>query len=410
MRAPADCPRVAGTGAVVVPFVRDCEPAWLRNHEPAAELVCFDPDRQLLCEFAGSAAGEPRVRVTVVPEVGFAEADEADALHSAGLAEEAEILAGEPNSPLWLRIREPLGRSTRLMPLSGQRRMPWALGRTVTGYALADGAVLALETESWRNASQLVIAHPSGRVERRALAETGTIRGGWLFGAIAEATVLRMFARRVGAAGVGPRVELGLVPATSPGVYPCQFHLRTHGEASFLAIEISHGPETPQVATAFCRAGQWSPLALHNLDSLDTRVAFSRGAGRVLWKDDNMFSGTGSRDIVELTTRPEGTARVERHPPLPASDYLDFTVLPLGDRVLALSLAESGLTARLAPLVELGRAEERALVDLPDGLWSFTAHARGEHAIVILRESEARCEFAVRIDADFEVRAVAPFE
>lgn len=406
MRAPDGCPRVAGSGAVVVPFVRDSEPAWLRNHEPAAELVCFDPDSQRLCEFSGSDGDAPRVRVRIVPEVGLADPSD---LHAGGLAQEAEILAGEAGSPLWLRICEPLGRSTRLMPLSGQRRMPWALGRTVTGYALADGVVLALETESWRSASQLVIAHPSGRVERRSLAETGTIRGGWLFGAIAEATVLRMFARRVSAAGFGPRVDLGLVPATSPGVYPCHFHLRTAGEASFLAIEISHGPEAPQVATAFFRGGRWSPLALHTLDSLDTRVACTRGVGRVLWKDDNMFSGTGSRDIVALTAWPEGTVRVERHPPLPASDYLDFEVLPLGDRVLALSLEESGLSARLAPLAELGRVPDLPLVELPDGLWSFTAHARGEHAIVVLRESETRCEFAVRVAADGAVRPVTPF-
>ncbi|MCY1055228.1 hypothetical protein [Nannocystis sp. SCPEA4] len=401
MRAPDGCPRVVHTDAVVIPFIRDAEAASLCNHEPAANLVVFYPDAQRLCEFTGGA-----VRVSLVPDVGPVDPE---GLHGTGLGEEVEILAGAPDSPLWLRICEPLGRSTKMLPLSGQRRMPWALGRTATGYALADGSVLALETEAWRNASQLVIAHPSGRVERRALAETGTIRGGWLFGAIAEATVLRMFARRVDAAGVGPRVDLGLVPATSPGVYPCQFHLRGAGDAAFLAIEISHGPEPPQVATSFLRNGRWSPLALHTIDSLDVRVAYTRGVGRVLWKDDNMFSGTGSRDIVALTAWPEGTVRVERHPPLPASEYLDFEVLPLGDGVLALSLdGEAGLTARLSPLAELGRAPDRVLVELPDGLWSFTAHARGEHAIVVLHESERRCEYAVRIDADGETSAVTP--
>jgi len=400
MRAPDGCPRVARTGAVVIPFLSDAEPAWLRNHEPAEELVLLYPDEQRLCEFSSGA-----VRVWIVPEVGLG--DPAD-LHGTGLGEEAEILAAEPESPLWLRVCEPLGRSTKMMPLSGQRRMPWALGRTASGYALRDGVVLALETEVWRNASQLVIAHPSGRVERRALAETGTIRGGWLLGAIPETTVQRMFARRVGAAGVGPRVDLGLVPAASPGVYPCQFHLRSDGDASFLAIAISHGPEPPQVVTAFARAGRWSPLALHAIDSLDVRVTYTRGVGRVLWKDDNMFSGTGSRDIVALTAWPEGTVRVERHPPLPASEYLDFEVLPLGAGVLALSLDESGLTARHAPLAELGRTPDRVLVELPDGLWSFTAHARGEHAIVVLRESERRCEYAVRIHHDGEVSPVRP--
>ncbi|MFY0535105.1 hypothetical protein [Nannocystis pusilla] len=95
MRAPEGCPRVAGSGAVVVPFVRDSEPAWLRNHEPAAELVCFDPDSQRLCEFSGSDGDAPRVRVRIVPEVGLADPSD---LHGSGLAQEAEILAGEPGA------------------------------------------------------------------------------------------------------------------------------------------------------------------------------------------------------------------------------------------------------------------------------------------------------------------------
>lgn len=404
MREPDGSPRVARTGAVVVPFVRDVDPAWLFGQEPADGLVIFYPDGQRLCQLRDGPGG-PTVRTTIVPEVGLTDAGE---LHGTGLGEEVEILAGELDSPLWLRIREPLGRSTRMMPLSGQRRMPWALGRTVTGYALDDGVVLALETEMWRTASQLVIAHPSGRVERRPLAETGTIRGGWLFGALPEATVLRIFARRVSATGVGPRVDLGLVPATSPGAYPCQFHLRAAGEALFLAIGISHGPEPPQVATSFYRGGRWSPLALHAIDSLDMRVAYTRGVGRVVWKDDNMFSGTGSRDIVALTAWPEGTVHVERHPPLPASDYLDFAVLPLGDRVLALSLDEAGLVARLARIAELGRTPDQVLLELPDGLWSFTAHGRGEHAFLVVRESERRREFAVRVTADGAVSPVTP--
>jgi hypothetical protein len=404
MRVPDGSPRVVRTGAVVDPFVCGVDPAWLFGQEPAEGLVILYPDSQRLCEFREGPEGAT-VRTTIVPEVGLTDSGE---LHGTGFGEEAEILAGEPGGPLWLRIREPLERSTRMMPLSGQRRMPWALGRTVTGYALTDGTVLALETEVWRTASQLVIAHPSGRVERRPLPETGTIRGGWLFGAIPEATVLRAFARRVDVTGVGPRCDLGLVPATAPGAYPCYFHLRAAGAARFLAIGISHGPEAPQVATSFFHGGRWSPLALHLIDSLDMRVVYARGVGRVVWKDDNMFSGTGSRDIVALTAWPEGTVHVERHPPLPASDYLDFEALPLGDQVLALWLDEAGLVARLARTAELGRAPDQLLLELPDGLWSFTAHARGEHAIVVVRESERRREFAVRVAADGAVSPVRP--
>lgn len=402
MREPHGCPRVSRTGADVLPFICDTDPAWFRGHEPSDALAFLYPESQRLCEFLPGATGTV-VRAGIVPDVGLT--DPADA---AGFGEEVEILAREPDAPLWLRVRDSLGRSTRMMPLSGQRRMPWALGPTVTGYALADGVVLALETEAWRTASQLVVAHPSGRVERRPLAETGTIRGGWLFGAIPEATVLRMFARRVGVGGAGPRVDLGLVPATSPGAYPCHYHLRASGDALFLAIGISHGPERPQVATTFFRGGKWSPLALQAVDSLDLEVTFTRGVGRVVWKDDNMFSGTGSRDIVALTARPEGTVHVERHPPLPASEYHDFAVLGLGDNVLALALDEPGLTARLGKIAELGRSPERVLVALPDGLWSFSGHPRGEHAIVVMREAELRREFAVRVEADGTVSPVTP--
>lgn len=403
MRAQDGWPRVVRSGAVVGDFIVDDDSAPYVNHPPAEALALYYPTSQRLCEFVEGPSGTS-VRVSIVPDIRFIAAAEA---RKSGVCEEVEILAAEPDSPLWLRIREPHGRTTRLMPLSGQRRMPWAFGRSVSGYGLADGAVLMLETELWRASSQLVIAHPNGRVERHTVAETGTLRAGWMLGTIPEAGALRVFARRVGLWGAGARVDLGLVPATTPGAYPCHFHVRGAGEALFMAIAISHGPEPPQVATTFCLGGRWSPLTLHAVDSLELEVGYARGVGRVVWKDDNMFSGTGSRDIATLTVWPDGGVRSERHPPLPASAYLDFEVVPLGDRVLALSLDEAGLMARLAATADLGEAREELLVALPEGLWSFTAHARGEQVIVVVCESESRRQFAVRIDAEGTVTAVA---
>src|SRR5690606_34552444 len=136
-------------------------------------------------------------------------------------------------------------------------------------------------------------------------------------------------------------------------------------------------------------------------------VGYAGGVGQIVWKDDNMFSGTGSRDIAALTLRPGEAARSERHPPLPASAYLDFAVVPLGGPARAPSRREASLVGRLAAASRFGAASEELLVALPEGLWSFTAHARGEHVLVVVCEAESRRQFAIRIDADGTTRAVA---
>lgn len=209
MRADAPTLKTVGGRTPLMPWIDDAgDPSPRIAAEPASEVGIFLPGPRCACIFGQGAAGPLSALRRRTIEVPLADPEE---LHGTGLYDEVELFAGVAGAAWRLRYVA-VDRQTTIFAVDGGPALR-GLGRSAGAWGLADGVVALLETEG---RPALALVSPEGQVVRAPVVDwlAGEealvgIRGGWLFSAQTVATGRVLYVRRLSAAGLGPRRELG---------------------------------------------------------------------------------------------------------------------------------------------------------------------------------------------------------
>ncbi|WAS92022.1 hypothetical protein [Nannocystis punicea] len=382
---------VDGAAVPLEPLVED-DGQPLVGPEAAAELALFYRASRTLCVFAdGPARPLSAVRRRFVRELRSGDRD--------GTYERLELI---PSAGGWWMRHSAEPFQTTLVPLAGQRPISAVFGGTAAICVLADGSALAIEAD---HRPLVAIARPGAEVTRTPLPdwlageEFCGVHGEWLFSSRAEGRTRELLARRVGAAGLGPRIDLGRLEFAERHIYPCWPHLRGGPDDAFLAVGVSRGGAAPLVATSFLRAGTWTPLETCPSDSLALQVDYAGGVGRVFWRDDR------EQAWGVLTTRGGGVS-FERHQP-DEERFLGCSLHLLGEHALGLWTEEDALVGRLGPIAGLEDAPARFRVTGAGEYPTAEVYPRGRHAIVMLTDGDSPRRRALRVGADGQVVPLA---